>query len=264
MTRMIKKRLLKAAASIALCIAVMVCALSFSASAGAGSFVTVKSAQGLFEPFSRSVSQGDSFNLAIKLKSDKKIIDGTLVLRFDSSRLRVTGCSGGSGIDCLSNITYDRQQSDNSVITTFSAGGGFYDFTEDSTLMTYTFRVTADFEQNEEITVDVVNLIANNTYINDKGVEDISVDGDVKLISKSEVRAEDFTVNAIFPQPKGDVNLDGKVDIDDVTELQLGLLGKKTMSEIQLSAAQVYYDDKISIRDATIIQMFLAGLIQFL
>ncbi len=254
-------KIFKAIISLSLCAVVLVCALSVDAYAGTGS-VTVKSAQELFEPYSQSVGQGDVFDVAVKLRSDKKIVDGTVVIGFDSSRLRVVGCSGGNGIASLSNITEKRQQSENSVITTFSAGSGFYDFTTEATLMTCTFRAVAEVNTNEEITVDFVNLIANDTYINDNSEEDISVDGDVKLISKSEVVTDGFEISSVFPHPKGDVNLDGAVDIDDVTELQLGLVHKKTLSETQLSTAQVYYDGKISIRDVTIIQQFLAGLIQ--
>lgn len=250
--------------SLTLCATILLLCASFSAFAAERGTVTVKSAQNLFEPFSRSVEKGESFNLAIKLRSDLMVVDGSVKLCFDSSCLRVTACEDGDKITSRSNITDARQTEDNSVISIFSAGAGFYDFTSESVLLTYVLNVIDDFSGDKEITVDFTHLTSNETYEKEGGVLDISVDGDVTLISNSTVRQNGFAVGAEINPLKGDVNLDGEVNINDVTELQLALVGSVNLSDAQKSVAQVYQDEKITIRDATMIQIFLAGFIKFL
>ena len=237
--------------------------MSFSAFAAEKS-VTVKSANNLFESFARSAVQGDTFDIVIRLRSDLMIVDGTVELGFDSSILRVTGVSNGRITASQSNITEDRQLSENSVITVFSSGAGSYDFTAEDTLLTYSFVVSGKLSGNKEITVDFKNLTANRTFVNDKGNVEITVDGDVPLISKSAVKTDGFSVGAAVTPVKGDVNLDQTVDINDVTLLQLALVEKAELTDAQKSLSEVYHDGKISIRDVTFIQMFLAGMREFL
>ncbi len=241
------------------------CVFPFSASArgGVNNHVTIKSNQGFFESFSQSAGKGESFDVTISLRSDLKIVDGTVVLSFDSSKLRVTDCRGNSGVSAVSNLTEERQLTYNSVITTFTAGTGFYDFTAEHALLTYTVEAIDDIE-SQDITVEFVNLIANKTCVNDNEAEDISVDGDVKLISHSQIAAEGFSVDAKFAHLKGDIDLNGSVNINDVTELQLALVDKKSLNDNQKTVAQVCYDGKINIRDATMIQLFLAEIIEYL
>lgn len=264
MTKMINPRLLKNPLSVLLCVIICALALPFGASAlGGNNTVTVKSNQSFFEPFTQTAAKGESFDVVIRLRSDLKIVDGTVVLGFDSSKLRVTACSGYNGVSAVSNLTEEHQLAENSVITTFTAGDRFFDFSAETNLLTYTFEAVDDIV-SQEITVDFVNLIANDTYINEKDIEDISVNGDVKLVSHSQIKAESFSVGAKFAALKGDVDLSGKVNINDATELQLALVDKKTLNGRQRTVAQVFYDGKINIRDVTMIQLFLADIIEYL
>lgn len=61
----------------------------------------------------------------------------------------------------------------------------------------------------------------------------------------------------------GDSNLDGVVNINDVTTIQLYLVGHEELISTYRAKelSNVYKDGKISIRDATMIQMYLAGII---
>ncbi len=237
--------------------------MSFTAFAAEKS-ITVKSANNLFESFTRSAVQGDTFDVIISLKSDLMIVDGTVELGFDSSMLRVTGVSNGRITASQSNITEERQLNENSVVTVFSSGAGSYDFTTDDVLLTYSFVVSGKISGNQEITVDFKNLTANRTYVNGEGNVQITVDGDVPLISKSVVKADGFSVGAEATPIKGDVDLNKTIDINDATLLQLALVDKAELSDAQKSVSEVYHDGKISIRDVTFIQLFLAGMKEFL
>lgn len=255
-----KKRIVSAV----LCLTITLLSLSVTAFAAQRRTVTVKSAQNLFEPFSRTVVQGESFDVVIRLQSDLPIVDGTVELGFDSSCMKVTACKDGNKIIAMSNITEKRQTEENNVISAFSAGAGFCDFSTEDKLLSYSITVTNEFSGDKEITVDFKNLIANTTKVNDDQRVEIAVDGDKKLISGSAVVGENFSVRALFTPLKGDVNLDGTVNINDVTELQIALTGIKTLSDTQKIVAEVNIDGKNNIRDVTMIQLFLASLVEFL
>lgn len=60
---------------------------------------------------------------------------------------------------------------------------------------------------------------------------------------------------------KGDVNLDGRIDINDATAIQLYIAGKSEISDDSLSLSDVNGDGAILITDATELQKALVGLI---
>lgn len=82
---------------------------------------------------------------------------------------------------------------------------------------------------------------AAETFANEKGINFISLGGDItKLL--------------------GDVNSDGKISIDDVTDIQKYVANMLSFTEEQKLLADVDKDGKISIDDVTLIQKHLAGL----
>lgn len=70
--------------------------------------------------------------------------------------------------------------------------------------------------------------------------------------------AEDFTVE-IAQYGKGDVNLDGIIDITDVTYIQLYLASSISLNDTQLENANVDGADILDINDATYLQRAIAG-----
>lgn len=58
----------------------------------------------------------------------------------------------------------------------------------------------------------------------------------------------------------GDVNFDGEITIDDVTDIQKYLAGIKTLSDKSLEVSDVNFDGEITIDDVTCIQKHLAGI----
>lgn len=57
----------------------------------------------------------------------------------------------------------------------------------------------------------------------------------------------------------GDINGNGNVDVDDGTALQKYLVGAVELSEAQLAIADTNHDDKITVSDATQVQLIVAG-----
>ena len=74
--------------------------------------------------------------------------------------------------------------------------------------------------------------------------------------------AKDKGINFVLLDPKlGDVNLDGVININDVTYIQMHDVQLITLGELEKKAADVNRDGEITIRDATLIQMYLANII---
>lgn len=57
----------------------------------------------------------------------------------------------------------------------------------------------------------------------------------------------------------GDINVDGAINVDDVTAIQLYAAGLKKLYNLQQRNADVTADGKIDINDVTMIQKYLAG-----
>ena len=72
----------------------------------------------------------------------------------------------------------------------------------------------------------------------------------------------DFNYSVIVPDKFGDVNLDGRSDIQDVTQLQRYLAHMISFNDEQKIIADVNGDGIIAIDDATIIQIYLAEYLQ--
>ena len=73
----------------------------------------------------------------------------------------------------------------------------------------------------------------------------------------------DYTIGGVFTLPdddyaKGDINPDGIVDITDLTELSLALLGDRNLSENQKKAADVDGDGAVTIADLARLQQYLS------
>ena len=68
---------------------------------------------------------------------------------------------------------------------------------------------------------------------------------------------KEFEIRTI-PFVIGDTNLDGRIDIRDVTAIQRHIAELDMFTEEQLAAADTNGDGKVDITDATHLQMYLA------
>ena len=82
--------------------------------------------------------------------------------------------------------------------------------------------------------------------------------GDHSLQVEKYGYADDYTV---FVDTKivNDVNLDGNVDINDVTAIQTYLSNYNNISEEQVRIADVNKDGKVDVNDVTALQTILSG-----
>ncbi|MDD5923802.1 MAG: dockerin type I repeat-containing protein [Clostridia bacterium] len=124
------------------------------------------------------------------------------------------------------------------------------------------------FEDGETYyyTISLKNLDENVRFgydtklvINDEIVDaEISVSGDGSLITFYHVKAMSFMVT-------GDVNCDGIVTMEDVTDLQkviADIITLESLGSNALENADCNYDAKVTMEDVTMIQKYLAKLIE--
>lgn len=106
----------------------------------------------------------------------------------------------------------------------------------------YIFRAIGEyFEKIDGFTIYGYTGSAAETYANENGFTFVNI-GET-------------------PQPTpGDVNGDGKISIDDVTDIQKYIANMIDFTEEQVTLADVDKNGKVSIDDATLIQKHLAGL----
>ena len=154
--------------------------------------------------------------------------------------------------------------SDNTVNLTSDGENKYIAFIADSKGK-ITVNTTADKEIIAEISDSEGNVLTveeSEALLSAKLTE-----GNLYIISvkSSEISENTYDINISFAPDSpieyalGDVNLDGYVDINDVTLTQLYLLGSASLSDDALSLADFNKDNYISIIDATLIQKFIAA-----
>lgn len=105
---------------------------------------------------------------------------------------------------------------------------------------------------------DSVSQIADNAF---EGCENVVIYCNENSYAQEYAERNNLSYDFIRTVLSGDVNLDGRVDISDVTLIQKYEVGLKPLPLYRgESYANVNGDEDVTIRDATLIQMYLAGI----
>ena len=84
---------------------------------------------------------------------------------------------------------------------------------------------------------------------------------DQRYLNFCDIEAGDYKQNNEFGCNVGDLNLDEKVDISDLSELSLALIGDRKLSEAQQKAADVDKDGKVTLSDLARMRQYLSKII---
>lgn len=95
---------------------------------------------------------------------------------------------------------------------------------------------------------------------NDIAISDFTIKGYKNTAAEIYANENGFTFIALDSQQIGDVDGDGKISIDDVTDIQKHLANMVEFTKEQVSLADVDKNGTVSIDDVTLIQKHLAGL----
>ena len=161
---------------------------------------------------------------------------------------RVVMQSDITGVVCNPTLDTDlnRWRTNHEVHFNFTNAYNIYDFSEQPALVRFTVKVM----KPGVCYVNMLNLTFGHFDYNNG----IYHHNDAALLS----------IKAVGTAPKsysvGDVNGDGKRDINDATTVQRAVAQLTTLSSLSQAAAEVDGDGKITVNDATIIQKFLAGM----
>lgn len=100
----------------------------------------------------------------------------------------------------------------------------------------------------------------NQSYYDYKKIDGFTIYGYTGTSAETYANENGFTFIALDSQQIGDVNGDGKISIDDVTDIQKYIANTMNFTEKQMALADVDKDGKVAIDDVTLIQKHLAGM----
>ncbi|MCL2151993.1 MAG: InlB B-repeat-containing protein [Oscillospiraceae bacterium] len=221
-----KKAILRA---VITCAAVIVMLLAFSAFANAEGGAVLS-----LTPF--EVKPGEMFTTTLYLKEDSQLIDFQVRLLYDEDIVQLLDVS---------------DERDGMLVTTNVAGRIHISFSKTSgNLTAKTDLVTFTFRADDNIGIGSVDLLA----VDPSSLLEAHtmVGGELLVLAVS----TDFQRLAVYEA--GDVNLDSRVSIADVTYLRQYLAYMRTLTPYQLYYADAYADGVVSISDAVRIQQKLA------
>ncbi len=285
-------RKFKTSSSIIISIIMLFSTLSMyviSASAADGYKITVKSAQSLFGDVSKVYKAGDTFDLNYYVKAKKKMLDGTVYLKYDKSSLGIASDKGKKDYvvmgeqfpECTSIGNYNTKK-DAYVFTYTSPNGSVGDYTSENLLITFRFVVSENITSDKVIDFDINLLGAADTKKDSDGYEVADSNNLVSYISNHTVKPEyasDFSVRVALTGGT-DIKPEETVPATAATENSTAEITQATQTtNIPETSAQsdtqpessennsaIYGDangDKsISIKDVTLIQKYIVALTQ--
>jgi alpha-amylase len=223
---------------------------------------TVKATSNLF-PQGSAVVSSDSKTVTVTfdLKSTMKVVNGQWKLTYDSTKLSY---NSSNNKNIMPNIQSGKVVKANTgvIYGNFTDASTLFDFTSSKTFVTVVFDIIGVGDTTVDLDVQELcvgyfsgSSLKYTDAVNKSSLVDLS---NVSGYTSSSLSGKTTVVvdkTGIF----GDVNGDGIIDIQDVTEIQKYLANLTTLSSSQLANADIDGDGEISIKDATEIQKYLAG-----
>ena len=155
--------------------------------------VTFKSAQGLFDDFSRQYKAGDVFKLTLNLKTEKFVEDNTISVQYDGTQIRVAKVESPYTLpDPTTN------ELANEFIYVLSTATSPVDTRQGGAYLTFTGKVKDAFNSDQTVTVDLQTLSVADF--------DVVVDTDFGTTTYTEIHS---TVETLAAWSKVE---DGKAD----------------------------------------------------
>ena len=145
----------------------------------------------------------------------------------------------------------------------------------DTTIATYTYTCTNDAQILPPEIDDPVISDSDKPVITSDSDKPVQSDSDKPAQSDSDKPAEsdsdkpaesdsDKPSNSDIDVPDtdfGDYDENGKTELKDAYAIQADVLAKKTFTADQIAKCDVNHDGKISLKDASLIQQYRAGLV---
>lgn len=218
-----------------------------------------------------SVAAGETFKVDIKLENvpASGIAGLDFAIKYDSSVIDITGCSEGAVSKTndiqpegfTSNLVTDINSSTGMVSVLWATGQIDTNASwikSDGVLLTIEGKALKNGVSNLEIVKGVrADAVSVDAVVEGLKVVNPSVSaGSVTVADKTVATT---TEKDVTPSSKlyGDVDLNGKVELNDITALSLYLVGSKTLSEEAKELANVQYDDAVNLADLALLKQYI-------
>lgn len=225
--------------------------------------LTVNVKSNFFPTASKTYSASEEeVTVTFMLSSSLDLINTEWALSYDTSKLSFD----------KSTVTGLMPNATNTVIRETTTGiikGNFttlslVDFRDEKAFVTVTFDVIGNGTADIDMFVDILGVayLDENFQAVEEYLVDYGVIYDVTSIPGFE--NEVYTVDTIFSEPTaalGDVNGDGVINIKDATLIQKYLASLSTLTEDMMARADVTRDGVVNINDASLIQKYVADIV---
>ena len=230
--------------------------------------LTINATSNIFPSATQTVDvEQGTVTLTYKLDSTMDVVNAQWKLTYDSSKLACTAennkDANGQTITPVVGGQLVYKVTDGVINGNFT-NLNMFTF-DDDTFVSVTFDVIGSGKANVYLNLEIltVGYLDDNFIAVDKEIVDYSklvdlsgVKGfeNASITTKTEIASDSILL--------GDVNGDGYVTINDVTDILKATVNLKDLSSTQKTAADVDFDGVVTVKDATQIQKYLAGLIE--
>ena len=198
-----------------------------------------------------------------ELQSSMKLVNAEWALNYDSSKLKLDVARSKDFMPNVSNEVTNIKTG--RILSNFTDITDLKDFTNKKTFVRAYFNVIGTGSTTVDLNLKTlcVGFIDNDLKVNfaavvrnsevQSGVT--SVAGYEKLAINKNTKAYLYSDDDVM---LGDVTGDGKIDVNDVTAIQLYIAQNQSFTDKQKEAADVNKDGKISVLDVTRVQQYIA------
>ena len=125
----------------------------------------------------------------------------------------------------------------------------------------YEDALNTELEFRQRNTDKNTTTMATYTYVStDKVIEESDTDSEEIKQSDTDSEEKKESDTDIPEAEYGDIDGNGTVELKDAYTIQAGVLEKKTFTAEEIKKADVNHDGKITLKDASLIQQYKAGL----
>ena len=210
-------------------------------------------------------TKGKTVCVEYVLDSSMDVVNAEWALTYDKTKLELDTVRSKDYMPNIPNEVTNVKKADGKVLSNFTDISNLADFKGGKVFVRAYFKVISTGETTVDLNLKTlcVGFIDNDLKVNfaavvrnsevQSGVT--SVAGYEKLAINKNTKAYLYSDDDVM---LGDVTGDGKIDVNDVTAIQLYIAQNQSFTDKQKEAADVNKDGKISVLDVTRVQQYIA------
>ena len=230
-----------------------------------GRVLNVTATSNYFPSANVKATKGKTVCVEYVLDSSMDVVNAEWALTYDKTKLELDTVRSKDYMPNIPNEVTNVKKADGKVLSNFTDISNLADFKGGKVFVRAYFKVISTGETTVDLNLKTlcVGFIDNDLKVNfaavvrnsevQSGVT--SVAGYEKLAINKNTKAYLYSDDDVM---LGDVTGDGKIDVNDVTAIQLYIAQNQSFTDKQKEAADVNKDGKISVLDVTRVQQYIA------